>query len=112
MASVDSIEATEKVRVNHIVMVKFGPQTTDENISTGVGLLLRVKEQMEGFESMTHGPYKSNEGLNKGYNYGFTMVFSNEKARDEYLVHPAHEVAKSYIFAFAEDAIAFDYLIV
>jgi hypothetical protein len=98
-------------RVNHIVLIQFKPGSTDEQIQSSMKMLGDVKYVMEGFESMTHGPYSSSEGWTKGYDYGFTMVFSSEAARDVYLAHPAHEAAKTFILQYVDDVICFDYLV-
>ena len=71
--------------------------------------LLDALTQIAASVSYTGGPYDSPEGLNKTFTHAFTMIFENEKCRNDYLPHPAHERVKALVLSCVDDVIAFDY---
>lgn len=97
--------------VNHVVLLRLKSDTTDEVLAVVISNLLSLQQKIEGIRSISHGKYSSNEGMNKGFNYGFTVVFESEHNRDLYLIHPDHEIVKQQLTAIIEDVIAFDYLL-
>ena len=95
--------------VKHVVLFKFKPGTTDEQIQSSFDALKGVKELLPGIEEFISGPYSSPEGLNQGYTHGFIMTFTDTASRDAYLTHPEHERVKSQIFPLLDSVIAFDF---
>jgi hypothetical protein len=95
-------------KIQHIVLLKFKQETTDEKIAYLFGLLGRLQELFPGITHFSHGPNVSNEGLNEGYKHGFIMTFSSVAARDAYLPHPEHERMKAEIFPHIDGVLTFD----
>ena len=95
--------------VKHIVLLKFKPGTTPQQVSGFFKKLAGLKGQIPGLKEFTGGSYSSPEGENKGYTDGFIMTFSDAAARDGYLPHPVHEKVKAEIVPHVEALIAFDF---
>ncbi len=99
----------------HNVVIQVKETASKEEIDAFFNGLVALKEQhlVPGIISVTHGPYDSNEGLNQGFNYGFSMVFENAQARDNYLPHPEHEKVKALVLPLLKDGlnsvVAFDW---
>ncbi len=102
-------------KVIHNVIIEIKESATQIEIDAFFHGLVDLKENnlIPGILSVTYGPYDSPEGLNKGFNYGFSMVFENSEARDNYLPHPEHERVKQLILPLLKDGlnsvIAFDW---
>lgn len=97
--------------IAHCVLLKtIG---ADDAVLAALDSLRRLIGVVPGLLSFEGGKYSSPEGLNRGYTWGFTMVFTDAAARDAYLVHPAHVAAAAGVVAVCEGGIngvlAFDY---
>lgn len=100
--------------IRHIVLLKFKQGISATEIQSVFDALHDLRLTIPQILHFNWGPYKSNEGLNKGYTHGFVMEFENETARDIYLVHPDHvRVANEIVLPALENGkesvIAFDY---
>jgi hypothetical protein len=97
----------------HIVLVRFKPQTTHEEIAEVFEALDELKDKIPGIVDICSGPYESPEGLHKGFTHAFIVTFADLESRDAYLEHPAHEPVKQLIIAHLAgglaDVIAFDF---
>ena len=95
--------------IQHLVLLKFKPETTEEKIADLFAQLSELKDLIPGILNFNGGPYSSDEGRNKGFTHGFSMEFVSADARDVYLPHPEHERVKSAILPCVDDVIAFDF---
>lgn len=104
-------DSKPEIKVKHIVLFKFKPETTRETINFVFKELsaLVTEKKIPGIISFSHGPYSSQEGLHRDYTHAFIMNFDSEKARDAYLPHPEHIKVKSIIDPHLEKVLAFDY---
>ena len=91
--------------IRHIVLVRFRPEITEAEKASIYAELESLRELVPGFLGASYGPNVSPEGLGKGYVDGFTMDFSDEAARDAYLVHPAHQAAGARLVAAVDGGI-------
>ncbi len=82
----------------HIVLFKFKSTVSPAQITEAMGDLNAIKQKMPGLLDFSWGPNHSAEGLSKGFTHGFVMTFADGAARDAYLPHPDHEVAKKKLF--------------
>jgi hypothetical protein len=101
--------------IRHIVLVRFRPEVTAAEKASIYAELESLRELVPGFLRASYGPNVSPEGLGKGYVDGFTMDFSDEAARDAYLVHPAHQAAGARLVAALdggiEGLVVFDFVV-
>ncbi len=76
--------------IQHMVLLKFKPAVAAAQIDELFGKFEATVTTMDGLESFSGGANTSPEGINPGYNYGFSMVFRDAAARDAYLPSPEH----------------------
>ncbi|MFN0050634.1 MAG: Dabb family protein [Planctomycetales bacterium] len=97
----------------HIVLLRFSPRTSREEIAGIFEALDDLQEKIPGIVDISSGPYDSPEGLHKGFTHAFIVTFAEAEFRDAYLEHPDHEVVKQMIVRQLanglEDVIAFDF---
>ncbi len=95
--------------VQHMVLVQFKPDVSDELISGIYRQLAELQTLIPGITGFSGGPYASPEGLNGEYTHGFLVTFESPAARDIYLPHPEHERVKAAILPHVVAVVAFDY---
>lgn len=95
--------------IRHILLIKFNDQASTEKIDEVRSLFEAAPEQVEGVEAVEWGVNDSPEGLNQGYTHSVLMTFADEKGRQNYLPHPAHEALKAVFVPLLDDIIVFDY---
>ena len=97
--------------IAHCVLLKT--VGAEDAVLAALDKLRKLIGVVPGLLSFEGGKYSSPEGLNRGYTWGFTMVFSDAESRDGYLVHPAHVAAASDVVAVCDGGmsgvLAFDY---
>ncbi|WP_020408597.1 Dabb family protein [Hahella ganghwensis] len=83
--------------IQHIVLFKIASSATAEQISHMDRSLAALCQSIDGLLSYSGGPNNSPEQIERGYNFGFVMSFTDREARDNYLPHPEHEKVKQII---------------
>ncbi len=96
-------------QVQHIVLLQFKPEVTDETIADLFCQIEALSESIPGILMYSSGENNSPEGLNQNCTHGFVMLFESVEARDNYLPHPKHEKVKQALLAVIESAVVFDY---
>src|SRR5262249_12718913 len=71
--------------IYHMVLLKFRKGIAQKDLDQTFKDLAALRGKIPGLSSFTGGPYRSPEGLNKGWTHGFCMTFTDARARDEYL---------------------------
>ena len=98
--------------IEHIVLLKLKEGVAEFQMQALLdGLIdLQNKGTIPGIQAVTGGYNNSPEGKSQGYDWGFTIQFSNVEARDTYLPHPDHRaLSQTLISPFVEDVLVFDY---
>ena len=96
--------------VEHIVLIKIKPSTSQKQIQEATEALLRMKGEIPGIEDISAGVNSSPEGKNQGYDYGLVVRFRDANTRDEYITHPYHnKIASEYVVPIIEDVLVLDY---
>ena len=96
--------------IEHIVLLKLKPYTTDQQLQDLTDALMGMKQQISGIVDITAGINNSPEGKSHGFSYGFIVRFVDQVARDNYLPHPKHiEVATQSLRSLVDDVLVFDY---
>jgi len=88
--------------IRHCVLVRFRPEATQQDRAAIYAELESLSEVVPGFLAMSAGPNVSPEGVHQGFVDGFTMDFTDEAARDAYLIHPDHKAAGAKLVAALE----------
>ena len=81
----------KKEQVRHVVIFKFKPTTTPEQIDQVTQELGALKSKIPGIVSFEHGVNDSPEKKNLGFTHAYLITFENAAARDTYLPHPEHK---------------------
>jgi hypothetical protein len=100
--------------IRHMVLIRFKPEISQAELERVFEGFKRMVGTFDGLVAYSGGPYSSPEGINRGYNWGFSMDFRDAAARDRYLPSPEHmEVAGGIgdllAGSFEESVVAFDY---
>lgn len=79
-----------KKELRHVVL--FGWKAGADSVAVHQAILAfgQLKKQIKGIKQYEWGVNNSPEKLNQGLTHCFSLTFSSEKDRDDYLVHPAH----------------------
>ena len=78
--------------IRHIVLVKFQPEVTEEQISAIFSELHDIKAKLPGVLSITAGRSESPEQIERGYMHGFVVDFTDWDTLQAYQDHPDHKV--------------------
>jgi len=97
--------------VRHVVVFKFKPAATPEQITQVTDALVALKTKIPGIVSIEHGVNNSPEKRNLGFTHVFQVTFTNAAARDAYLPHPAHKAFGELLgkLGVLEDVFVVDY---
>lgn len=93
----------------HFGVFQFKPEITQDQIDESFAALADLKNKIPGIQSVEHGPYQSDEGLNDGFTHGFIITFESAEARDIYLPHPAHLKVAELVQPRLERLVVFDF---
>lgn len=77
--------------MRHVVMFKFKPGTTDDQIKKITTALGDLEDKIPGIVSFEHGVNDSDENSSKGFTHVYLFTFEDAAARDNYLPHPEHQ---------------------
>ena len=99
--------------ITHVVLLRLKKDLSKKQVDQVFADLAALRGKIAGLESFAGGPYSSPEGLDRGYTHGFTMTFTDARARDLYLDHPEHVKVKEKVLGALDGGldgvIAFDY---
>lgn len=110
MSAVPSAAQDKQQRVlRHIVLYKFKPETTPAQLQEVIRAFTGLKDKIDEIVSLEHGPNVSEEGKSEGLTYCFLVTFRDEKGRDAYLVHPAHQEYVKVVRDKRERVVVFDF---
>lgn len=86
----------------HCVFLKLPASARSADILKLYGAVAALKPIIPGMLDFKAGPNVSPEGLMQGFEHGFIVTFTDEAARDAYLVHPEHVKVGDQVVAAAE----------
>ena len=94
--------------INHLVVFKFGPSTTEEQLDEVIKRLKALKEEIPGIEDIKAGRNFSEK--NKGFEVGLSVILTDQSALKIYSPHPEHQKVISYLKEVElEDLIVIDF---
>ena len=80
----------QKQPVRHIVVFKYKPGTTPDQIRQVTDAFRDLRTKVPGITAFEDGVNNSPEGKNLGFTHVYQMTFEDAAARDAYLPHPEH----------------------
>jgi hypothetical protein len=94
--------------IEHIVLIKFLPNTTEEQKKELIRRTLLLKEKIPGIIDIQQGFNFSTRS--QGYEVGLTVRFQDRDALINYGPHPAHQEIVTYLKEIGlEDSIIVDF---
>lgn len=98
-------------QMRHIVMFKYKPDATEEQIEKVTQSLAGLKEKIPGILAFEHGVNDSPENKNMGFTHVYMFTFQDAAYRDAYLPHPEHQKFGEMLgeMDILEDAFVVDY---
>ena len=101
-------EKSEKV-LRHVVLYKFKDEATKAQVQEVIDAFAGLPKKIDTIIGFEHGENVSPEGKSEGLNYAFVVTFRDEKGRDAYLKHPAHDAYVQVVKDKREKVVVFDY---
>jgi Stress responsive A/B Barrel Domain len=95
--------------LRHIVLYKFKDDLKPVEVQEIVDAFAALPKKIDGIVAFEHGTNVSPEGKSEGLTHAFVVSFRDEKARDAYLAHPAHQEYVKLVRDRREKVVVFDY---
>lgn len=95
--------------LRHVVLFKFKAEATPAQVQELVDAFKALPKKIDVIIDFECGTDVSVENLAGGFTHGFLVTFKNEKGRDTYLPHPAHQEFVKLAGTRVEKALVFDY---
>ena len=80
----------QKQPVRHIVVFKYKPEATPEQIKQVTDAFKDLQKKIPGITGFEDGVNNSPEKKNLGFTHVYMLTFESVAARDAYLPHPEH----------------------
>ncbi|MGD9331382.1 MAG: Dabb family protein [Desulfobacterales bacterium] len=93
--------------LHHIVMMKFKPDVSEEDIDRMAQMLDALPERIIEIQTYEFG--RDIVGSERSYDFALVSGFANLEALQRYQVHPDHQAALVHIRAICEDIRAVDF---
>jgi len=94
--------------VEHLVILKFKTDATEEQVNAFMENARGLKDKIEGVVNFSVGENFTDRS--QGYTHGVCVRFKDRAALEHYLPHPDHqEVVQNYIKPIVDDIIVLDY---
>lgn len=84
-------QKSNEKQMRHIVIFKYKPEATEEQIEKVTQALAGLKEKIPGISAFEHGVNDSPENKNMGFTHVYMFTFQDAAARDAYLPDPEHQ---------------------
>lgn len=96
-----SFQISNNMPVRHTVLFEASDDKTEEELRAPFKLLRQFQsvKSIPGILHVSYGAQMSYEGLGKGFNFGFSVLFDSIESRDIYLTHPDHDTVKDMLLA-------------
>lgn len=108
-AGAQSQPTTKELR--HVVLFGWTSKADSAAIGKVIRAFKELPNQIKTIKKFEWGENNSPEKLNNGLTHCFLLTFSNEKDRDDYLVHPAHTAFTKLLPGLLEKVTVVDYWI-
>lgn len=110
--SCENLTETEE-KMKHIVIFKYTPDATEEEIGKVTKALGDLKNKIPGIVAFEHGVNDSPENKNMGFTHVYLFTFEDAAARDTYLPHPEHQKFGEMLgeMKIVEDVFVVDYTV-
>ena len=107
----EALPPAEPGRVHHLVFFKYKEGTTAEQIDEVRHAFGELPAKISGLTGYQAGVNNSPEKLSRGFDHAFLLTFANERARDDYLPHPAHKAFGTVVRKVLEKPLVLDFTV-
>lgn len=108
----DVLPPAEPGRTHHLVFFKFKQSASEEEIDRVNAAFAALQRQVSGLLHYQAGPNNLSRDLNDGFTHGYLLTFIHERARNDYLPHPAHKAFGGLVGPLLEDVLVLDFTVV
>lgn len=102
-------DSGQKKVLRHVVMFKFKDSATEEQVQHVVDEFKALPKKIDVIRDFEYGTDVSTEDHSHGFTHCFLVTFRDEKGRDEYLPHPAHQEFVKTLRPILDDVLVLDY---
>lgn len=95
--------------LRHVVLFKFKPEVTKPQVQEVVDAFAALPKKIAEIKDFEMGTDVSVEMKSEGYTHGFVVTFADEKGRDTYIPHAAHQEFVKLVGPRVEKVLVFDY---
>lgn len=95
--------------LRHVVFFKFKPGTDDAKLKEIVDAFRALPSKIDAIKDFEYGTDVGVENLSKGFSHCFFVTFADEKGRDAYLPHAAHQEFVTLVKPHLDDVCVVDY---
>lgn len=89
--SVSAENAAKAKSLRHVVCFKFKDTSTKDDVRKIEEAFAQLPKKIDAIKDFEWGTDNSPEGKAQGFTHCFLVTFADEKGRDAYLPHPAHQ---------------------
>jgi hypothetical protein len=94
--------------VQHVILLKWKPEATSEQIEAVIEGLLALKDKIPGILEVRAGEDFS--GRNQGYTHGAVFLLKDRAALEAYFPHPMHrKLVDELIQPIRDNSLGFDF---
>lgn len=115
LALIGTVSAADKPakakgqKLQHVVAFKFKESATPAQIQNVEKEFRALKNKIPGILALEAGVNNSPEGKNHGFTHCFIVTFKNDKDREVYLPHPAHQAFVKIVGPVLQDVFVLDF---
>jgi hypothetical protein len=95
--------------LRHVVLFKFKADAPKDKVQGVVDAFAKLPGQIDAIKGYEAGTDNSPEMKSKGFTHCFVVTFADEKGRDAYLPHPAHQAFVKVLLPVLDDVLVVDY---
>ena len=95
--------------LRHLVLLRFKPESDAGERAAVESAFAALAAQIAEVQTLEWGLDCSPEGLSHGFTHGYALGFADAKARDVYLLHPAHQAFSTLARPHLADVLVLDY---
>ena len=95
--------------LRHVVLFKFKDDATKEQVKEVTDAFSALPSKIDAIKDFEWGTDVGVEKLDQGFTHCFIVTFADEKGRDEYLPHPAHEDFKKIVGPVLDKVLVVDF---
>ncbi|MCA9268722.1 MAG: Dabb family protein [Planctomycetales bacterium] len=102
-------EHKESKMLRHVVLFKFKDDAGADKVQAVVDAFAALPKKIDTIKDFESGTDVSVENKSAGYTHCFVVTFADEKGRETYLPHPAHQEFVKLVGPVLDQVLVVDY---